>query len=65
VQRYNSFMKNKTLRAENLQKVALFFNLRPYLYIILGVKVKSWAKKEWRKPHSQLSTKSYPFSKVV
>ena len=29
-------MKNKTLRAKNLQKVDVFFNIRPYLYIILG-----------------------------
>ena len=34
-------MKNKTLRAKNLQKVALFFILRRYLYIILG-KIQSF-----------------------
>ena len=28
-------MKNKILWAKNLQKVGIFFHLRPYLYIIL------------------------------
>ena len=31
-------MKNKTLGAKNLQKVGVFFDIRPYLYI----------NKEWR-----------------
>ena len=34
-------MKNKTLRAKNLQKVDVFFNIRPYLYIIIDCEISA------------------------
>ena len=38
-------MKNKTLGAKNLQKVGVFFDIRPYLYINKEWRVESG---EWR-----------------
>ena len=34
-------MKNKTLGAKNLQKVGVFFDIRPYLYINKELRVES------------------------
>ena len=49
-------MKNKTLGAKNLQKVGVFFDIRPYLYINKELRVESG---EWRTENGKRKAENF------